>query len=71
MSLLLKGNIFIIISIFELLISLLSKIGCLLNAQMNKEQWTEMSQEDVGGNGGDYVEVERNRWQLLVKEKHL
>lgn len=30
-----------------------------------------MSQEDVGGNGGDYVEVERNRWQLLVKGKHL
>lgn len=36
MSLLLKGNIFIIISIFELLISpLLSQIGCPLNAQMN------------------------------------
>lgn len=38
MSLLLKGNIFIIISIFELLISLLSKIGCPLNAQMNNKQ---------------------------------
>lgn len=28
-------------------------------------------QEDAGGIEGGYIDVEKNRWQLLVKEKHL
>lgn len=31
----------------------------------------KMLQEDFGGMEGVYTEVKRNRWQLLVKEKHL
>lgn len=57
---------------FELLlISHLSENVWQLNAQTNEEQEVKASQEDAGGRKGDYPEVVRNRWQLLVKEKHL
>ena len=70
MSLLLKGNIFIIISIFELLF-FFQKLAARWMHKWIKNNEQKCLKRMLEGKVGIMLEVERNRWQLLVKEKHL